>query len=288
MRFWIGDGLVDEAEARVSVLDRGFLIGDAVFDTTTAVPGEDGALVPFALDRHLRRLLVNAAAIGLDMSADRVRTAMLAVCQGNPELRPGARLRVTLSTGLGPPARTPDASTATIVVIALEAGIGQDGIAAAVSPWPVARAGALAGVKSTSFGGYARALRWAASVGAGEALISSTEGFLVEGSTSNVLVILGGRVLTPDLGSGCLPGVTRELILMWSREAGIDVSTAPVPMSMLADADELLVTNAVRGVQRVVRLHDRAGDPVWAPGAIGLGERLQRLYRERSAQDPNP
>lgn len=288
MRFWIGEGLVDEAEARVSVLDRGFLIGDAVFDTTTVVADRGGELVPFALDRHLHRLLANAGAIGLDMSADRVRAAMLAVCGGNPGLRPGARLRVTLSTGLGAAAEAPDAEAATIVVIALEGGPAQEEVVAAVSPWPVSSAGALAGVKSTSFGAYARSLRWATALGAGEALIPSTEGFLVEGSTSNVFAVISGRVMTPGLGSGCLPGVTRELLLTWAREAGIDVGTGPVPMSEVAAADELLVTNAVRGVVRVVRLLDGSGSVVWEPGTQGLGERLQGLYRERSARDPNP
>ena len=65
MRFWLQGQLVDAGDARVSVLDHGFTVGDGVFETLKAVDARGVGVVPFAMDRHLARLVVSAAGMGM-------------------------------------------------------------------------------------------------------------------------------------------------------------------------------------------------------------------------------
>ena len=83
----------------------------------------------------------------------------------------------------------------------------------AVVPWPRNERGALAGLKTTSYAENVVALAYAKRLGAGEALFADTRGRLSEGTGSNVFVVLGDRLVTPALTTGCLAGVTRALVL---------------------------------------------------------------------------
>src|SRR3954463_7144014 len=89
MKVWLGDGLVDVDDARVSVFDHGLTVGDGVFETAKVVDG-----VPFALTRHLDRLVRSAAGLGLGVDVDVVRRAVTAVL-GSGHLALG-RLRITV------------------------------------------------------------------------------------------------------------------------------------------------------------------------------------------------
>ena len=82
-----------------------------------------------------------------------------------------------------------------------------------VVPWPRNEHGALVGLKTVSYGENVVALAFAADRGAGEALFGNLAGNLCEGTGTNVFVGLAGRLVTPPLSSGCLPGVTRDLLL---------------------------------------------------------------------------
>src|SRR5207249_644859 len=85
------------------------------------------------------------------------------------------------------------------------------------------------------------ALQWAHGRGAGEGVFANLTGRLCEGTGTNVFVGSGGRLLTPPLSSGCLGGVTRQLLL----ELGV-AEEADLPVSALADADEACITSSTR------------------------------------------
>ena len=83
----------------------------------------------------------------------------------------------------------------------------------ATVPWPRNERGALAGLKTISYGENVVALHYARERGATEAVFANLAGNLCEGTGTNVFVCIDGRVLTPPLSAGCLAGVTRDLIL---------------------------------------------------------------------------
>jgi branched-chain amino acid aminotransferase len=96
------------------------------------------------------------------------------------------------------------------------------------------------------------ALQYAHDRGASEAVFANTRGELCEGTGTNVFVVAKDRVLTPPLASGCLAGITRELILDWC-----DVEERVLPMEILETADEVFITSSTRNVHPVTRCDER-------------------------------
>ena len=113
-------------------------------------------------------------------------------------------------------------------------------------PWPRNERSAVAGLKTVSYAENDVALAWAADRDAGEAIFANTAGRLCEGAGSNVFIVRDGRLLTPPLSSGCLAGVTRELLL----EAGV-AREEDLEASALARADEAFLTSSTREVHPI-------------------------------------
>lgn len=254
-RFWVDDGLVDADTARVSVLDHGFTVGDGVFETILVRDGR-----PFALTRHLQRLRSSMAGLGLAGPPDaRVREAVEAVLSSgatNEALTRG-RLRITVTSGVGPigSVRGPDGPT---LVVALGPVAAPDPTTAiATVPWVRNERSALAGVKSTSYGENAVALADARRRGATEAVLANSRGELCEGTGSNVFLVVDGEVLTPPLDSGALDGVTRRLVLAWCSDT-VAVREQSLTYEQLHTAEEVFLTSTTRDVQPVVGIVDPA------------------------------
>jgi branched-chain amino acid aminotransferase len=119
----------------------------------------------------------------------------------------------------------------------------------------------LAGLKTVSYAENVVALRFARQRGAEEAIFGNVAGRLCEGTGTNVYIAVGGRMLTPPLTSGCLAGVTRELLL----ELGV-VEEQDLPLAALAEADEAFLTSSTRDVQAIASV-DASPLPA-APGPL--------------------
>ncbi|MDE3724132.1 aminotransferase class IV [Nocardiopsis sp. N85] len=280
MRVWIsgagyGRGaVVDEAEARIPVVDHGITVGDGVFETVRARNGR-----PFALTRHLRRLVRSAEGLGmeapdLELIAEGVELAMAA----NPDLT-DARVRITVTDGAGPLGsdRAVGEQTA-IVALGPFPGIPPH-TDVALAPWPRNEFGALAGLKTTSYADNVRALAFAKKKGASEAIFRNISGNLCEGTGSNVFVVLDGRLVTPPLSAGPLAGITRELVLEWYGGEEEDV-----PMGRLPEITEAFLTSTGRDVQPILDIDDLRVSA--EPGPITL--EAMKVFAERSASDLDP
>ena len=273
MRIWVDGGLRDAEDATVSVLDHGLTVGDGVFETLKATGGR-----AFATTRHLERLARSARGLGLpEPDLDEVARACAAVLAANPV--PHGRLRITYTGGLSPLGSDRGDAGPTLVVALGEASVRPDTTAVVTVPWTRNETGALAGLKTTSYGENVVALARAREHGASEALFANTRGELCEGTGANVFVVIGGRLLTPPLTSGCLAGITRALVVEWAG-----AHEAALPMDALAEAEEIFLTSSLRDVQAVHRADDRA-----LPGAPGpVTAKAMRIFAERAAADPNP
>lgn len=251
-RFWLDDRLVDAADARVSVLDHGFTVGDGVFETILV---RDGA--PFALTRHLARLQRSLAGLGIDGPATgRVREAVEAVVSGSGVGTDFSRLRITVTSGAGPFGSDRGDAAATLVVTLAEAAPWPATTSIATVPWARNERSAIAGLKTTSYAENAIALAAAKRRGASEAVLADTQGRLCECTGSNVFVVVDGEAFTPALDCGCLQGVTRELVLEWGP-AVVAVHEAHLPYDVLFTADEVFITSSTRDVHPVVRVDER-------------------------------
>lgn len=276
---WTGGRLVAPSEGALSALDHGLTVGDGVFETLAVFGGK-----PFAMSRHLRRLARSAAGLGLDepdegLILDAVKTVL---AEAGPT---AGRLRITVTAGIGPLGSGREPGPQTVIVAAGPAVINPAGRAVR-SPWPRNERSAVAGLKTTSYAENVVALADAVAKGGDEAVLANTRGELCEGTGSNVFVERGGELVTPPLSSGCLAGITRELLLEWAAEEGLPVREAAadeLPFTVLdevtAGSARLLLTGSVRNVQPVTWLDGvdlEAGEV-----SLAARELFERVCRER-------
>lgn len=237
---WIDGVLVDAAEARISPFDHGLLTGDGVFETLIVYEGH-----PFAVRRHLERLAVSCKGLGLATPDEAMLRTALDDVVGANELS-SARLRVTVTGGDSPLGSDRGAGGPTIVVAVGSLATWPRTADVVIVPWTRNEKGALAGLKTTSYGENVVALAYAKERSGSEAIFANSVGELCEGTGSNVFVGIGGRLVTPPLRSGCLAGVTRALVL-----EAVDAVEEDLPLDALASADEAFLTSTTREVQPI-------------------------------------
>jgi branched-subunit amino acid aminotransferase/4-amino-4-deoxychorismate lyase len=271
---WVNGRLVPSGEPVFRADDHGVLVGDGVFETAKVVGG-----VPFALTRHLGRLRRSAGGLGLDLglSDDELRAAVEAVISANGE--GVGRLRMTVTGGPGPLGSARGEDGPTIVLATGPASAWPPSTDVAVVPWPRNERSAVAGLKTISYAENVVALAHAHDQGAGEAIFSTLDTLLCEGTGSNVFVGLGGRLVTPPLSSGCLAGITRELVLEVTDAVEQDVT-----MSDFLAADEAFLTSSTRDVHPIASID---GQPLPAcPGPLTTA--AASAFRELEARTLDP
>ncbi|MDQ4068620.1 MAG: aminotransferase class IV [Actinomycetota bacterium] len=270
---WIDGVLLDEAEARVSPFDHGLLTGDGVFETLRVTRGR-----PFAARRHLERLGRSAAGLRLPCPPDAVLVAAMDEVVGANGLVEG-RLRVTVTGGASALGSDRGKGGPTVIVAGGALPAWPAATDVVVVPWPRNERGALAGLKTISYGENVVALAHAQDHGAGEAIFGNLAGNLCEGTGTNVFVGTGGRLVTPPLSAGCLAGVTRDLLLEL-----VDVIEEDLPLAALAGADEAFLTSSTRDVQPI---HGVDGKTLPAcPGPLTTG--AASAFRALVAGDLDP
>lgn len=275
MRAWIdGDLLPDPTRGAIAVTDHGFTVGDGVFEAVKTLRG-----VPFALTRHLSRLERSAEGLGLPApDLDDVRRGIAAVLDGSQD-DPIGRLRITWTAGPHPMGSGRGGGPATLVVAYSAITHAPAETSVVTVPWTRNEYGATAGLKTTSYAENVIALAHAHRHGGTEAVFANTAGKLCEGTGSNVFYVVDGELRTPSLASGCLAGITRELVLEWSGAREVDEPLAEVR----ANATEAFLVSTTRDVQAIARWDDRA---LPAPGPVTKQCAETWAAREAETMDP--
>ncbi len=244
------------AEARVSVLDRGFLFGDGVYEVIPVYQGR-----PFLLAEHLDRLERSLTAIRLDNPLDRSRwealigelishqgpgdwSVYLQVTRGSDDHRDHAFPATVRPTvfAMANPLKPPPAAW-------LETGI-------ATLSQPDPRWGRC-DIKAITLLANALSRQAAKEAGAVE-MLYLRDGLLTEGAASNVFVVHKNEILTPVADTRILHGITRQLVLHLAQTAGLTVRETDIPEATLRDADELWMTSSTRAVIPITRLDGQA------------------------------
>lgn len=242
---WLDGRVAPAAETTIPVTDHGLTVGDGIFETLKVVDQ-----TPFALTRHLRRLARSAEAMALDLplDADGFASAcaeVIAAATAAGEVV--GRVRLTVTGGPGPAGSERGTDGATVLVVTGPTSTWDEVTAVATVPFTRNPGSGLAGVKSTSYAENVVALARAVAAGASEAIFADVAGRLSEGTGSNVFVVRDGRLLTPSLATGCLAGITRELVL----EATDAEESDDLTLDDLRRAEEAFLTSSTRDVQAI-------------------------------------
>ncbi len=265
---WIHDRLVEAGDATLAYDDHGITVGDGVFET---IKFEERGV--FALTQHLERLGQSARTMEIPLPEEaRIRDAVSAVTQSfwaESDSSAGF-LRITLTAGPGPLGTPRGELTPTLIVAVRPGTIRLEPTPVHLTAWTRNERSALAGVKSTSYGENVIALLDATRHGCSEAIFANTSGELCEGTGSNVFVAISDTLVTPPLSSGCLAGVTRQLLL----DAGVGIERS-IAVSELSECTEMFLVSTGREVQPVLRC-DAVQFP-FAPGPFTSSARATWL-----------
>lgn len=286
---YLNGSLVQRDEATVSVHDPAVTDHDDPSHDRTLVEtfrSHEGRV--FRLAQHFERLRSGAPVLGLTipLTLRDLETAIADVLARNGTQ--DARLRLTVSAGTGPLvlrlAKGDPRTNVTLTATALTGyppelyGRGMHATIADVrrnETSPLSRIKCTAGLRD---GILAR--ERAREAGFDEAIMLNNHGTVAEATVCNVFVVRKGRLLTPTIECGALPGVTRAAVLDLARESGIDATETDLTLDGLRTSDEAFLTNSVMGVMPLTRLE---GVPIGDGGLGRLTEQLSRRYREAVA-----
>jgi branched-chain amino acid aminotransferase len=272
MTLWVDDRVVEPGQPVLRADDHGVTVGDGVFETMKVLGGR-----PFALRRHLDRLLSSAAGLGLPVDLAVIQRGIDAVLAA--DLPDRARLRVTITGGPSPFGSDRGTNPPTVIVATAPLAAWPDTADVVTVPWTRNERAATAGLKTTSYADNVVALDYAHQRGAAEAILANTRGELCEGTGSNIFVGIAGELVTPPLASGCLAGITRDLVVEWLG----DVAEHVLPIEVLAEVDEAFLASSTRDVQPIRAIDGRV--LAAAPGP--LTARAAEIFGQRSAElDP--
>jgi branched-subunit amino acid aminotransferase/4-amino-4-deoxychorismate lyase len=265
---WLNGRLLPAGAARVSALDRGFLHGDGVYDTWRTYGG-----APFAVAAHLRRLAAAARVLRLPAPGSAAlwdrRSRLLVARNGLSD----AAVRLTLTRGSAGEGVVPEGRTKATLLLTVRplpvnlARRRRDGVSAVLLPFPREGTPPWGGLKLVGHASAVVGRGLAARRGAEEGLYVTARGEVTEATTANLFLVESGRLVTPPLEAGVLPGVTRSLVLRLAHRAGVPVRERPVTVTRLRRATEVFLTASTIEIVPVVRLDGRrlAGG---APGAV--------------------
>jgi len=249
------------ADARVPILDHGFLFGDGVFEGIRVTPSGI-----FRFEDHMKRLSTAALTVGLEVSGgfDRVREAAIETARAwGPQ---HGYLRLILTRGVGAlgidPASCPEPGIVCLATgsAALSREKDARGLRMVTSSLRRPAPDVLdPRVKSLNYLNNALAKREANLAGVDDALVLNARGLIAEGSATNVFALLEGRLLTPPTTDGALEGVTRRTILEIGPDLGIETREQSLGRFDLYAADAVFLTGTRAGVVPVGELD---GSPI--------------------------
>jgi len=276
---YLNGALLPKDQAKVSILDYGFLFGYGLYETIRAYKGQ-----LFRLDAHLNRLDDSARKLGISLDLQKLKQGVLDTVQANGFIQ--TRVRITVSIGEG--TMTPDlrsCQTPTVLILAGEyhpysRQKYEQGFRVVVSSIRRNSLSPVTFMKSANTMECMLARQEARDAGADEALFFNEKGRLTEASGSNVFIVADGAVMTPRLQSGILPGVTRAALFELAKQTRVKISEANVLPQQLMAADEVFLTNSLIEVMPVtVVAGQKVGDARPGPTTRRLMEAYAQVVQ---------
>jgi len=281
-KIWHNGRFIAWEDARIHVLSHVVSYGSSVFEGVRCYDTQRGPAI-FRLREHTRRLLDSARIyrIPVEYSLEQLMEAQIELVRVN-RLR-SCYIRPIILRGYGGMGVLPANNPTEVFLACWEWGkyLGEEalaeGVDVCVSSWNRMAPNTFPALAKAG-GNYinSQLIRMEANQnGYAEGIALGPDGLVSEGSGENIFLIRDGRIYTPPVSAGILPGITRDSILTLAREAGIEVVETDIPREMLYIADEIFFTGTAAEVTPV-RSVDRV--PVGSGRRGPVTERLQRAF----------
>jgi branched-chain amino acid aminotransferase len=247
------DAICDAGDLTLSPGQIGLLSGWGVFSTLRVAEG-----VPFAFERHWARIKRDAAAMHVPLPEDSeaVRRKLIELVEANAAYNCTLRV-VVVRNGGGMWAGPSNGRESDLIALTAESKDWGDGVKLAYQENARHAANPFAGTKILSWAMNLTWLETAQRRGFDEVILLNERGEVAECTSANIFIANGNQVWTPPLNSGCLPGITRELLLSEVRAAGIEVSEKPITPRDLEAADEVFITSTTRDLLPVFEVEGK-------------------------------
>ena len=262
--------IVAMKEAHLSPGQVGLLMGWGVFTTLRIYRG-----LPFAFERHWRRMSRDAERLQLSMeySEETVRRAVADLARANQRPEGMARVSFVKNSG-GLWSQADDLPPTDLLIFTRELTTWPAAHRLCLQPMGIFAGGQYAGAKMLSWVPHAAVLERTHGEGFDDALLLNERGQLAECTSANIFLVREGRVLTPPLSSGCLAGITREILFEIASGAGIALVEQELIPDDLSAAEEVFVSSTTREVAAVGTISPDRTYP--APGKVT--QALERAF----------
>lgn len=273
---WLNGAFTGLDAARIDPRDRGFLLGDGVFETLLAVNG-----TPRRHARHFARLRAASGLLGIPLTvsdADMLE-AMQRLLRENQLLQARAAIRITLSRGVAGRGLQPPPITAPTLLMTVAETPPPPAFMRAVTASFIRNEKSISSrIKSLNYLDNVLARREASLRGADEALMPNSSGAIACASAASLFIVRDGVLLTPALDEGALPGVMRGLALETAAALNIQARETRISPPGLQDATEAFLSNALTGLCPLVEID---GKPLGNGNTGPLTQRLRHAIADR-------
>ncbi len=260
--------IIPVTERCISSDDRGFLYGDAIFETLRSYKGE-----PFKLTEHLERMRSSAEKlkISLEHSNAEISESITKLLEKNSVQ--DAYIRITLSRGEGGSGlQMSDGLRSTVLIqvkpfTPYDEQLYKEGMSLCVSKQRRSTTSPICRHKTTNLLTSILLKEEAGSKSAHDSIVLNTDGYVAECIVSNIFMVADGSVITPSLDTNILPGITRRTVLDICRDSGIPAREECFKIETLIKADEVFITNSLMEIMPVSVIEDNKIGKV-TPGEI--------------------
>ena len=247
------DQKINATDSLFDVQNRAFNYGDGIFESMRMINGQ----IPF-LKQHLKRLIHGCKVLRLSPKFQLTEQSILdrveSLSKSNKIFKSG-RVKLVIYREVGGLYAPEQSQSGYMLSLSrmdeAQFALNKKGILLGVCPEPLILPNKLSSVKKLGGTPYVYAASYAKSQGWDDALLVNAKMRVAESAGSNLFVLKDGKLATPPLSEGPLPGVMREVVLSLAKECGLEPIEAPLRHDQFELMDEIWLTNAVRGVQWV-------------------------------------
>ncbi len=253
MMLWLNGKLINKDKAIISPSDRGFLLGDGLFETILVKNGK----VEF-LDAHLKRLYAGMQDIYIKAPYEiaQLSAAVIEILTANSFKNASIRITITRGYAGGGGARgigiNDNLNPTVMITIAPYIRDNQKPLSIMISKYRRNENSPLCQIKALNYLDNIMARNQAVMAGFDDAIMLNSKGNICCATVANIFINIDGQLITPSLSEGALPGVMRKNIIDITENTNIPVKQSAIKIDDLYKADQIFITNSLIGKQQVI------------------------------------